>query len=250
MSIFERHKLVGVEDDGSHQDKTCVEVGDGAAQQQQSSYEYTASISNNTKIFDLIIGNNMCGASVWMAKNILHHTAVVCGTNDVCHRGDINMMVRVACAANLQKISELPQESWGFSIALDSATHQSTLFLDLRFRLYNKTHRKIFNVHWCALPLHDRHTGEVMFKMLTTFLVVMCPNWKVAMLGVATDGARNMTGRAAGVVTRLHQATMHQKCPMLQIWCGAHQLDLVKEHVMKKVVNESFFQLCSHSSLI
>ncbi|KAI2493008.1 hypothetical protein MHU86_2095 [Fragilaria crotonensis] len=151
-------------------------------------------------------------------------------------------MVRVACAANLQKISELLQESWGFSIALDSATHQSTSYLDLRFRLYSKKHRKIYNVHGCALPLHDRHTGEVMFNMLTKFLDVLCPNWKVSMLGVATDGARNMTGRAVGVVTRLQQA-MHPKCPMLRIWCGAHQLDLVMEHVMKKVVNESFFSI-------
>ncbi|KAI2505241.1 hypothetical protein MHU86_9143 [Fragilaria crotonensis] len=242
MSIFERQEdLFQVENDDSHHcNETSVEVGDGAAQQRQSSYQYIASISN-TVVFDLVIGYIMW-SFVPDGKNILHHTAVVCGTKDVCHRGDISKMVRVACAANLQKISELLQESWGFSIALDSATHQSTSYLDLRFRLYSKKHRKIYNVHGCALPLHDRHTGEVMFNMLTKFLDVLCPNWKVSMLGVATDGARNMTGRAVGVVTRLQQA-MHPKCPMLRIWCGAHQLDLVMEHVMKKVVNESFFSI-------
>jgi hypothetical protein len=63
---------------------------------------------------------------------------------------------------------------------------------------------------------------------------------KISMLGVASDGARNMTGRAAGVVTRL-QRSMHGQCPMLRIWCGAHQLDLVMEHIMTKVVNDRFF---------
>jgi hypothetical protein len=62
------------------------------------------------------------------------------------------------------------------------------------------------------------------------------------MLGVALDGARNMTGRAAGVVTRL-QNCMHKDCPLLRVWCGAHQLDLVMEHIMTSVVGDVFFQV-------
>ena len=79
-----------------------------------------------------------------------------------------------------------------------------------------------------------------MHDMLSKFLSVLCPDLKTSMLGVASDGARNMTGRAAGVVTRL-QRSMHEQCPMLRIWCGAHQLDLVMEHIMTKVVNDRFF---------
>lgn len=59
------------------------------------------------------------------------------------------------------------------------------------------------------------------------------------MLGVSSDGARNMTGRAAGVVTRL-QNYMHEDCPLLR-WCGAHQQDLVMEHIMTNVVGDTFF---------
>jgi hypothetical protein len=51
-----------------------------------------------------------------------------------------------------------------------------------------------------------------------------------------------MTGRAAGVETRL-QRSMHQKCPKIWIWCGAHQLDLVMEHIMIKMVNDTFFSV-------
>ena len=51
-----------------------------------------------------------------------------------------------------------------------------------------------------------------------------------------------MTGRAAGVVSRL-QRSMHKKCPLIRIWSGAHQFDLVMEHIMTKVLNESFFSV-------
>ena len=142
----------------------------------------------------------------------------------------------------MHEISDLLKDSWAFSIAIDSATHHSTSYLDLRFRIYSKMHRNIFNFHGCALPMRDRHTGEVMFDMLCRFLTVLCPNWQVSMLGVASDGARNMTGQAAGVVTRL-QNYMQDDCPLFRIWCGAHQLDLVMEHIMTGVVGNTFFDI-------
>jgi hypothetical protein len=151
-------------------------------------------------------------------------------------------MMRVACTANLQKVSDLLINSWTFSIAIDSATHHGTSYLDLRFRVYSREHATIFNFHGCAIPMHERHTGEVMCVMLCKFLSVLCPRWQVSMLGVASDGARNMTGRAAGVVTRL-QNYMHEDCPLLRIWCGAHQLDLVMEHIMTRVVGDAFFNV-------
>ena len=99
--------------------------------------------------------------------------------------------------------------------------------------------------------MHDRHTCQVMYGMLCNFLCVLCPKWQVSMLAVASDGARNMTGQAAGVVTRL-QNYMHNNCPLFRIWCRAHQLDLVMEHIMTEVVGYSFFnvmlQFISHLS--
>jgi len=96
------------------------------------------------------------------------------------------------------------------------------------------------NVHAAALPMFDRHTGEVMYKMVATFLNVMCPVWIVRLLGISSDGARNMTGRVAGVVTHLSNA-MHNECPLIRVWCGAHQLDLIMEFIMNSIVKERFF---------
>jgi hypothetical protein len=205
-------------------------------------YKYVATVSKPL-LFELAVRYTSSGSSFRMTSINMQHTAEVFALpTRALHRHDISRMMRVACAANLQKISVLLKDSWAFSIAIDSATHQSTSYLDLRFRVYSRKHRDFFNLHGCALPMHDRHTGQVMFDMLCRFLCVLCPKWQVSMLGVASDGARNMTGRAAGVVTRL-QNYMHDNCPLFRIWCGAHQLDLVMEHVMTEVVGNSFFNV-------
>jgi hypothetical protein len=209
--------------------------------EQSDAYKYVATITKPL-LFDLAVRYISCGSSFRMAERIMRHTVDVFGTSQALNRQEVSRMMRVACASNLQIISDLLIKSWSFSIAIDSATHQSTSSLDLRFRVYSQKHRCIFNFHGCAIPMHERHTGEVMWGMLCKFLSIFCPRWQISMLGVDSDVARNMTGRAAGVVTRL-QNYMHEDCPLLQIWCGAHQLDLVMEHVMTNVVGNSFFNV-------
>ena len=207
-----------------------------------AAYKYVATVTKPL-LFELAVRYTSSGSSFRMTSINMQHTAEVFALpTRALHRNDVSRMMRVACAVNLQKISVLLKDSWAFSIAIDSATHQSTSYLDLRFRVYSRKHRDFFNLHGCALPMHDRHTGQVMYDMLCRFLSVLCPKWQVSMLGVASDGARNMTGRAAGVVTRL-QNYMHNNCPLFRIWCGAHQLDLVMEHVMTEVVGNSFLNV-------
>jgi hypothetical protein len=82
--------------------------------------------------------------------------------------------------------------------------------------------------------------GEVMLEMVSNFLTVFCPNWKICLLGLSSNEVQNMIGRAFSVVTRL-QDSMHDNCFLFCIWCEVHQLDLVMEHIMNKVVKERFF---------
>ncbi|CAM6016713.1 unnamed protein product [Sphagnum balticum] len=147
---------------------------------------------------------------------------------------------RIQFEAN-DDINDKAQFSYsGFSIVIDFATHQSTSYLDLRFCVFIEEHSTIVNLHGCALPMFDRHTNEVMFNMVSKFLTVFCPDWTIRLIGLASDGARNMTGRIVGVVTQLDVA-MHDDYPLTRIWCGAHQLDLVMEHIMNDVVKDRFF---------
>jgi len=98
----------------------------------------------------------------------------------------------------------------------------------------------IVNLHAVVLPMFNQHTGEVMFQMVVSFLDVFRHGWKVHLLGVSSDGVHNMTGCGFGVVTRFSNA-MHNECPLTQVLCGAHQLDLVMEHIMDTIVKECFF---------
>jgi hypothetical protein len=132
--------------------------------------------------------------------------------------------------------------SWAFSLAFDCATHQSTSFLDLHFRVFIPNYHSIVNMHGCTLPMFDRHTGAIMSMMVSKFLTVLCPDWTIRLLGLTSDGACNMTGWVAGVVTHL-DAAMHSDCSLIRIWCGVHQLDLVMEDIMNNVIKERFFSV-------
>jgi hypothetical protein len=58
------------------------------------------------------------------------------------------------------------------------------------------------------------------------------------LIGIATDGARNMTGRHSSAVTRLASGGFPG---FYRIWCGAHQLDLVFQEVMSGLCEEAFY---------
>jgi hypothetical protein len=180
-------------------------------------YAYSLTILKlKTTVFQLAVRYVACGASFRMAANLLSCTYNILHNPILrsCSRNDVSNFIRVVYAVNLQGIACHLQHSWAFLIALDSATHQSTSYLDLCFQIFMPAFYNIVNVHAAALPMFDWHTGEVMYKMVETFLNVMCPVWTVCLPGISSAGARNMTGQVAGVVTCLSNA-MHNKCPSI-----------------------------------
>ncbi len=101
--------------------------------------------------------------------------------------------------------SDVLSDYWAFSLALDGATHQSTSYLDIRVRFW--VGNNIHNFHLLALSMNERHMGQSMFDMIVKVLDVICPGWRDSLIGVATNGARNMTGRHVGLLTFLDNAT-------------------------------------------
>jgi hypothetical protein len=73
-----------------------------------------------------------------MAFELIGYTYDVLGNPGLraCFRDEISNFVRVVCVVNLQQIVDLLRCSWAFSLAFGSVTHQSTSFLDLRFRVF------------------------------------------------------------------------------------------------------------------
>jgi hypothetical protein len=61
--------------------------------------------------------------------------------------------------------------------------------------------------------------------------------WRSKVLSVGTDGEPTMTGHVTGVQTRFEDATDH---PIVRVWCGLHQLDLVVQREYASLHDEEF----------
>lgn len=200
---------------------------------------YRVVIKNRLQFF-LGIDYLSAGLSFRQATRVLLATKERSGMASIgsCSDSTISKYARIACAVNLQKVYDLLQEAWTFSIALDMSTHMSTSYLDIRVRLHLNRHG-IINVHLLAVPVYERHTAEVIFDTAAKALDVLCPPWKDTIIGVSTDGERKMTGRISGVATRFQNVA---KPGFIRIWCGAHQLDIVLQSVYTKLGDEQFYQ--------
>ncbi|CAM6015847.1 unnamed protein product [Sphagnum balticum] len=86
-------------------------------------------------------------------------------------------------------------------LLLDYDIHQSTSYLDLHFHVFIKEHSTIVNLHGSVLPMFDRHISKVMFNMVNKFLTMLYLDWTICLIGLASDGARNMTNRIVSIAT-------------------------------------------------
>ena len=114
------------------------------------------------------------------------------------------------------------QSVWAFSLAFDCSTHFEQSFFDLRLRLCFQG--VLCNLHLLCVPLYERHTAENLFNVLRTFLDALYPRWPDKLINVATDGENTMTGRHAGVVTRMARCASFD---VLRVCCVPHQMDIV-----------------------
>jgi hypothetical protein len=149
-------------------------------------------------------------------------------------------VARIPCAVNLEKTSELLCAAWAFSIALDTSTVEGTGYLDFRVRVSVKS--EIENLQVLAIPLCDRHTGEIIFSAMADVLDVLdklCENWREKVFGVTTDGDRSMTGQVKCVASRIERETPDGM--ICSVWCGLHQPDLIMQRLLKDICDEEFY---------
>jgi hypothetical protein len=93
----------------------------------------------------------------------------------------------------------------------DTFTVEGTGYLDFCVRVCVKP--EIENLHVLAIPLRDRHTGDIMFNAMADVLDTLCENWREKVIGVTTDGDRSMTGQVKGVASRIERETPDGKIP-------------------------------------
>ena len=201
-----------------------------------NSERYLVSVANSLQ-FKLIVQYIRAGLSFRQCCAVFLETKE---TTNLGQLGNINLSKVIAysrfvCAMAYQMIADVLRSVWAYSIAMDGGNKSSVSYLDVRIRFCVK--EVVHNIHVVALPMRERHTGLYMFNLISEFFNALSDCWKSKLIGISSDGTSSMTGRHAGVVTRLHQVTL-PGC--YRVWCAAHQMDLVIQKTIVKLCDDSF----------
>lgn len=147
--------------------------------------------------------------------------------------GEASNIARLACAIGLQAMAEIMRACWAFSIGADESNDEGgDPHLDSRIRFppivgYEGGPAIENGFHLLAIPLFAlAHTGRTYSGLVMKLLDVLCPDWRMKLIGSSTDGAGNMTGHNSGFSTILRNESLCKEA-FYRIWCLAHQLDLV-----------------------
>jgi hypothetical protein len=211
--------LLDPDDDASTKDTAlrAFKLNDPAmASLQVASRQYHVEVKN-VRQYLLCVGFVGHSCSFRQAVSMLALTREITGLSSLgtINEAHVATYARIACSVVLQKLRDILGVSWAFSFALDTSTVEGTGFMDVRIRVCLAG--KIINAHALALPLRDKHTGEVMFNELCRLLDALCENWRDKVLSISTDGDRSMVGSVRGVATRMENVA---KPGFLRVWCG------------------------------
>ncbi len=121
---------------------------------------------NKTLVFKLSVSFVSCGVSFRQASRLIEFVREATGVANLAGASELAVRdnIRIICAVSLQALSVLLKNTWAFSIATDSATHQGRAYLDIRVRFVKAG--KLYNFHVLAVPLHGPHKSEAMFKLM------------------------------------------------------------------------------------
>ena len=116
---------------------------------------------------------------------------------------------------------ELLRKCWTFYVAIKMTTYMETAYCNVRIRICHKN--TVHEFHLLSIPVHDRHTGKIIFNTSAKAMDALYLDWRDMIIGASSDDKKKMTGRHQGVIMRIK---IISKPGFMQMWCGAHQLDL------------------------
>lgn len=154
----------------------------------------------NIKIFKFVIGMVGLGSSFNLTAR-----QVKCTRNErsLSYFGGYNetkvsLFVWIIIVVWLQKLSKLLVDCWAF-FAFDSSSVESTSYFDIWEKLIIRTKLYCFHL-WLHIFLYRRHTWDY---LLEKSIDAISPSWEYTPLLTCSDGARNITSRVCGIVTRV-----------------------------------------------
>ena len=68
--------------------------------------------------------------------------------------------------------------------------------------------------------------------MLVKFIDALYPGWRVKLLNASSDGENTMTGRYAGLVSRVARCAGFN---LLRVWCATHPIGIIVKSVAETI---------------
>ena len=191
----------------------------------------------NKRQFQLVIDYVACGSSFRHASRVLASTTRRTGLADLAGRNEkkVRAFARIACAANLQKTSDVLANCWAFSIAADASANYNTSHLDVRMRFC--VGHELRNAHLVAIPMLDSHTVLRMRELFCKVMGSLTTNWRKRLIGVSADGAPSALGHRQGFSARAERESCGGFC---KVWCASHQLNLVAQSAIEELHENMF----------
>lgn len=192
-------------------------------------------------LFEMVVNCVAEGLSFRQTARVLQHAkdrlvAVKMGT---IHESIVAKYVRGSCAINLEQIRViLTTRVPLFAVALDSSNNNGRSYLDVRLRFH--LNADLHNFHLLATPMNNAHAGLHMFDLCVRSLDAVCPQWRIILVGVSTDGAASMTGNAQGLASCIQQESVGK---LYRVWCGLHQMDLVMKKAFKQSLDGDYSKI-------
>jgi hypothetical protein len=147
----------------------------------------------------------------------------------------VGQYTRVLVVVALQQIAIiLDDESvWTMSLAGDGSTHHGQSFFDLHVCVCYRG--ELANLHLVVMPMFERHSAvENIFNLIAKFMDALYNKWRAKLVSLSTGNENTMTGRHAGVVTRLVTCADNN---VLRIWCPPHQIDIMVKAAAEGIDN-------------
>jgi hypothetical protein len=148
--------------------------------------------------------------------------------------GEAAEIVRLNALDGLQALREILNSCVVFagSRRLEHYKQQGVLFSTGSHSSSNNG-KDMSNLHIVAFQMMEKHTGLYTYQVTERVMSALDLDWKKKVVGVASDGAANMTGIDSGRQTRVQKACVGEcDSPFFRIWCGNHQLDLVDKVII------------------
>ena len=229
------------EEQGGFSQTRALSLFEPEKDENQTLLSYSVTIKNALQ-FRLVAKYLSHGLSFSQVSNVLLATKELTGVGKIgsVSHGKVSDFARVVVAVNLTSIHNILESSdvLGYSLALDSSTHQGVSYSSMRIRVHYKN--SLLNLHLAAVPMFDRHTAINIFNLTVKFLDAVSPSWRRKLIGIASDGANVMTGRIGGVVTLLENEA---EFPVHRTWCMLHQIDLVAKECLNSLYQGEFMSL-------